>query len=176
MKKLSRDAKLALWILLILAVFSALAAMQQQSKPQYPKLSSLSSGPDGALALKLWIQSLHYPVDEQLLTSFNPPRDSAILLMLEPAFPTNAELKSMNQWVENGGTLIAIGDQYGMYDLAGYYDFAFEYLVDNNVPPNAETPLLDSPAVLDLKNLKVQVALGSAHSDYVVLADRKSTV
>jgi len=172
-KLLSRDAKLGIGILLALVVIIIFAATQQQTEQVYPKLSTVSSAPDGALALKLWVQELRYPVDEQVLESFIPPDDATILFALEPFFLTNAELKSMDQWVENGGTLIAIGEQYGMYSLIDHYDFSFEFLPENDAPLAAETPLLNSPALSDLTNAKAQVAFVTERDDYVVLAAYK---
>ena len=173
MKALSRDAKLGIGILLALLAIIVFAATQQQTEQTYPKLSTISSAPDGALALKLWMQELHYPVDEQILESFIPPDNSTILFELEPFFLAGSELKSMDQWVENGGTLIAIGEQYGMYSLIDHYDFSFEFLPENDVPPAAETPLLNSPALGDLTNAKAQVAFVTERDDYVVLAAYK---
>ena len=173
MKTLSRDARLGIGILLALLVIIIFAATQQQTEQVYPKLSTISSAPDGAVALKLWVQELRYPVDEQVLESFIPPDNATILFALEPFFMTNAELKSMDQWVENGGTLIAIGEQYGMYSLIDHYDFSFEFLPENDAPPAAETLLLNSPALGDLTNAKAQVAFVTERDDYVVLAAYK---
>ncbi len=173
MKTLSRDAKLGIGILLALLVIIIFAATQQQAEQVYPKLSTISSAPDGALALKLWMQELHYPVDEQVLESFIPPDDATILFVLEPFFVNGAELKSMDQWVEDGGTLIAIGEQYGMYSVIDHYDFSFEFLSENDAAFAAETPLLNSPALGDLTNAKARVALATERDDYVVLAAYK---
>src|SRR3972149_4978398 len=106
MKNLPRDTKLAIGILLLLVVATALAAVQKQTGPEYPTLSSLSSAPDGALALKLWVQELQYNVDEQVLANFTAPENTSILFMLEPLFSPESELKSIDDWVEGGGTLI----------------------------------------------------------------------
>ena len=85
MKNLSRDTKLAIGILLLLVLVTTFAALQQETQQQYPPLSSLSSAPDGALALKLWVKALQYEVDEQVLSNFIPHRDVSILLMLDRA-------------------------------------------------------------------------------------------
>ncbi len=170
MKSLSRDAKLAIGILLFLVIVTAFAAARAQTGPEYPPLSSLSSTPDGALALKLWVKQLHYNVDERVLASFVPPQSASILFMLEPLFPTEDELKAADDWVEKGGTLIAIGDDYGMYSIVDHYEFSFDYLADNTAVPAVESPLLDSPPAFDPKNARIRMALVSERDDYVVLA------
>lgn len=173
MKPLSRDAKLGLGIMAALLIIITFAATQQQAEQVYPKLSTISSAPDGALALKLWVQELDYPVNEQVLESFSPPEAATILFALEPSFLTDAELESMDQWVENGGTLIAIGEQYGVYSLIDHYGFSFEFLPENDASPAAETPLLTSPVLGDLTNAKARVALATERDDYVVLMAHK---
>jgi len=169
MKNLSRNAKLGIGIVLLLVILTAFAALQRKTAAQYPKLSTISTTPDGALALKLWVKGLKYGVDEAVLTDFAPPKNTSILFMLEPLFPTDGDMKSVDQWVENGGTLIAIGDQYGMFSLIDHYKFFFNFLPNDTGMPSIGTPLLDSPASLDLKNSKPGVALASDRSDYVVL-------
>jgi len=174
MRTLSRDARLVIGIIVVLVAITTFAAMQRRTQEQYPKLSTLSSAPDGALALKLWVKELQYKVDEHVLGSFAPPKDTSILFMLESISPTEGEMKAVDQWVEDGGTLIAIGGQYGMFSLIDHYNFSFQYLPSNAGTPSNETPLMDSPLGLDLKNAKAGVALGSDRDDYVVLISREN--
>jgi hypothetical protein len=94
----------------------------------------------------------------------------SILFMLEPLFPTEVEMHSVDDWVEEGGTLIAIGEQYGMYSVVDHYKFSFHYLPENTGTPALGTPLFDSPPALELKNANVRMALASERDDYVVLA------
>ena len=169
MKNLSPDLKLGIGIILLLLVVTTLAVLQRGSEETFPTLSSISSAPDGALALKLWVKELQYKVDEQVLTTFAPPEDASILFMLEPLFPTEGEMNAVDEWVEAGGTLIAIGENYGMFSLIDHYDFYFSYLPSNDGAPVNETPLLDSPSSLELNNAKVRIALASERDDYVTL-------
>jgi hypothetical protein len=169
MKNFSRDTILAIGILVLLVLVTTFAALQQETQQQHPPLSTLSSAPDGALALKLWIKELQYEVNEQVLADFIPPQNVSILLMLEPVLPTERELQAIDDWVEAGGTFIAIGEQYSMYSLVDHYQFSLNYLSDQNTAPVSETPLLSSPPAMDLKNAKVSFALQSDRDDFVVL-------
>jgi hypothetical protein len=169
MKNVSRDTKLAIGILVLLVLVTTFAALQRETEQQYPPLSSLSSAPDGALALKLWVHELQYDVDERVIGEFIPPEDVSILLMLDPILPAESELQAVDDWVEAGGTLIAIGEQYSMYSLVDHYQFRLSYLSDQNMAPARETPLLNSPPAMDLKNAKVRFALQSERDDFLAL-------
>jgi hypothetical protein len=172
MKSISRDTKLVIGILILLVAVTVFAALQKQARQQHPALSTLSSAPEGALAFKLWVQDLHYNVDEAVLENFIPPKNASILFVLEPMFPAEEELQAIEDWVKGGGTLIAIGEQYGMYTLAGHFGFEFSYLADPSTAAAIETPLVESPAVPALANLKPRVGLRSTRNDYVVLATK----
>ncbi|MEP7136284.1 MAG: DUF4350 domain-containing protein [Chloroflexota bacterium] len=169
MKSISRDARLGIGVLLLLVIVTAFAATQKKTQQQYPPLSSLSSAPDGARALKLWIQELKYNVDEQVLTDFEPPANVAILLMLEPQSSTDGEMKAVDTWVENGGTLILIGEQFGMLAVIDHYKFSFSYLPDSSGIPVVTAPLLLSPMGFDSSNTGIHIALESKRDDYVTL-------
>jgi hypothetical protein len=173
MKSLSRDTKFAIGILITLVLVTLFAATQRETQQQFPRLSSLSSAPDGALALKLWVKELQYQVDEQVLANFTPPQNVSLFLMLEPILPTESEMQVLDDWVEAGGTLIAIGEQYSMVALADHYEFELNYISDQSGTPVNETPLLDSPSAVDFKNANVRVALQSDRDDFVVLVTHK---
>lgn len=170
MKNVSRDTRFAIGILVLLVLVTTFAALQRETQQQYPSLSSLSSAPDGALALKLWVKELRYEVDEQVLSNFVPPRDVSILLMLDPVLPAESEMQALDDWVEAGGTLIAMGEQYSMYSLVDHYQFGLNYLSDQSSLPVNETPLFGSPPIVDMKNAKASYALESERDDFVVLA------
>ena len=170
MKKLSRDARLGIWIVLLLAIVTVIVATQRKTDTQYPSLSTLSSAPDGALALKLWLGELHYTVDETVLAEFAPPDHATILFMLEPLFPSDSDMKAVDEWVKQGGTLILIGDGYGMFSAVDHYDFSLKYLDSGLNAVKEETPILLSPTQWKSENIKARFALETTRTDYVPLA------
>src|SRR5262245_37076821 len=170
MRRLSRDSKLGIGLVLLLVIITALAATQKQAEQEYPALSTRSPAPNGARALKLWVQELKYDVNEQVSAEFAPPENTLILFMLEPLFPTEGEMEAVDTWVEEGGTLIAIGEAYGMYSLIDHYEFFFNYLPANTESPALDAPLLLSPVSFELTNASVRLSLASfTRDDYVSL-------
>jgi hypothetical protein len=89
--------------------------------------------------------------------------------MLDPVLPAESEMQALDDWVESGGTLIAMGEQYGMYSLVDHYRFGLNYLSDQSSLPVSETPFFSSPSAVDLKNAKVSYALESERDDFIVL-------
>lgn len=174
MKTLSRDTRLGIGLVILLVLVAATLATQREARQEYPRLSSLSAAPDGVLALKLWAQALQYEVDERVLAEFVPPGDASILFMLEPLFPSEGELGAVDDWVEEGGTLIAIGEAYGMVSLIDHYEFSFNFLPAVTDPPAVDAPLLLSPVTFELTNAKARVALRSERDDYVTLVTYNS--
>jgi hypothetical protein len=174
MKNLSRDAKLGIGILLLLLIVTIFAATQKRTEQVYPRLSTHSSAPDGALALKLWVNELDYPVYDETLATFSPPEDVSILFMLEPIFPSENEMDAIDKWVEeDGGTLIMIGEQYGAYSAVDHYNFAFNFLPENNGNLKVEAPVLLSPPQFAPDNSNIRISLNSERDDYVVLMTRQ---
>ncbi len=144
--KLSRDAWLAIGLLLTLVVIMTIAAVgQQQGQTQLPRLASMSAAPDGGAALKLWLQGMNYTVLEDEPDIYEIPPTAKIVFVLEPlpSMPfQKQELSSLDNWVQNGGTLIAAGDT-GLAELAGHFGFDFDLLRT----PAALTP--QAPLFLD---------------------------
>jgi hypothetical protein len=168
MKRLSRDTKLGIGILILLLAVTVFAATQKKTEQAYPSLSSISPAPDGALALKLWVEKLGYKVSDNVLSNFAPPANASIVFMLEPSFPTEEDMKAIDKWVEAGNTLILIGEQYGMYSAVDHYDFTLNYQPSADVALKVEAPVLLSPPVFVPNNINTHFTLDSKRDDYVV--------
>jgi len=145
--KLTRDVWLTIGLLVTLIVIMAFAALgQQQQGQQLPPLTSLSGAPDGALALKLWLQQMKYTVIEEMPSSYKLPETAKIAFVLQPSLIEADDLKAMDAWVLNGGTLIAAGD-FGFSDLSEHFDFKLDYFDPAPKAFTSQTPLLLNPAL-----------------------------
>lgn len=94
-----------LGVLLILTI--AVGVFQGKAEELAP-LSSNSNAADGARALRLWLSEAGYQVSNQSGETFQVPEGTDAVLILEPALIdgiSSAEWKTLDAWVENGGTL-----------------------------------------------------------------------
>ncbi len=145
--KLTRDTWLAIGLLLILVVIMAFVAIgQEQQGQKLPALTSISSAPNGTLALKLWLQKLNYSVIEETPSTYKIPKSAKIVFVLEPAQITKTELETLDSWVQDGGTLITAGEI--TFDgLAEHFDFKLDYYDSPPKEFTLQTPLFQNPAL-----------------------------
>jgi hypothetical protein len=145
-----RDTWLALGLFAVLLVVMVAAAIYQtQQQIDKPTLASFSSDPDGGRALRLWLEELEYIHRDIILSEFAVPRGTNVVLMLEP-FPgiTEDEWQTLDEWVEEGGTLILAGESWGAYQAIRHYRFNLTYLETLVITQTAQTPLLVSPPLV----------------------------
>jgi hypothetical protein len=145
--KMTRDVWLAIGLLVTLVVIMTVVAFGQQQQGQdLPALTTLSSAPDGALALKLWLQELNYTVIEETPSSYRLPETAKIVFVLQPSFVEADDLKALDTWVLKGGTLIAAGGL-DFSDLAEYFDFKLAHFDSDPEKFALQAPLLLNPAL-----------------------------
>jgi len=167
--KLSRDGWLGAGILILLLVVTVATVLQQNHQIEIPYLST-SSNPQGALALKLWLKELGFTPFEEIETVFQPPADSTLVFILQPTFPiAKAEWKSLDDWVNAGGTLILAGDNFPTSDAINHFDFSWAYLETSATELSISSPLFHSPAVTTQIPAPADLAFTSLRTDFVIL-------
>jgi hypothetical protein len=166
--KLSRDSVLALVLILALLIVTIAAAVQQ-SRDQLPTLATFSSARNGALALKLWIGALGYNVSEESSVSFAPPEAADLIFILEPLQVSDDDLRALDDWLAQGGTLVIAGRGLGASQLAGHYDIPIKFLGKDYDRLNPQTPLLSSPPINETISDTDNAVLDPDRSDYVTL-------
>jgi hypothetical protein len=163
----SRDSWLALGLIALLVLVTIAAAIQQTRSGQMPALSSLSSSPDGGRALWLWLEELGYEVAQEAASTFEPPTEAGLILLLEPLTEITAEeWRLLDAWVEGGGTLILAGESFGMREAVLHYEFELAYMLApvSGLPP--QTPLWLSPPG-GAADLQAHAYLVTDRQDYV---------
>src|SRR5690349_18147433 len=167
--KLNRDSKLVIGILLALIVVTIIATLQKGQGPATPYLST-SSAPDGALALKLWLDELGYPAGTTSQTVFEPEKNIKTIFILQPILPiSETEWKLIDKWVSNGGLLVLAGDNLETQSAAEHFDFSMVFAGDQITETAVSFPLLNSPAMTAKIPSQGIRAFTTTRSDFVSL-------
>ena len=148
MKRPSADTLLSLsLIVLLIAVTGAATYWQTREEADRPVLATFSNRPDGARALRLWLEAAGYTVTTETPAVFEPPEEADLAIILEPELPgiTEPEWESLDAWVENGGTLLLAGEGFGSAFAFAHYQVDVDYGVDEEGDVLPTTPLLASP-------------------------------
>ncbi len=147
MKRLSRDAWLALLLFLLLTVITAVSVVQQaQASLQDPPLASYSTQPQGSQALWRYLETQQLKLTDSVGTTFGVPSGVDLALVLEPTVPfTPGEWELLHSWVEAGGTLLLAGTGAATIELAEQLDVAFGLAPSSDAAVTNQTPLLQAP-------------------------------
>ncbi|MBK8901445.1 MAG: DUF4350 domain-containing protein [Anaerolineaceae bacterium] len=170
MKRLSRDAWLALLLFLLLTVFTAVSVVQQaQASLQDPPLASYSTQQQGSRALWLYLESQQIKLTDSVGTVFGVPGGIDLALVLEPTVRfTPGEWELLHNWVEEGGTLLLAGTGAATIDLAEQLDVAFGLAPSSDTAVTNQTPLLQAPPLNTLA-AETNFFLRPERDDFVTL-------
>lgn len=167
---LSRDAWLALFLFLLLTIFTTITVVQQaQATLEDPPLASFSTQPTGSRALWLYLETENMKLTDSVGTQFNIPADVNLALVLEPTVDfTPGEWEQLQNWVEEGNTLLLAGTGSMTIDLAQQLDVAYGLVPSSAAAVSNQTPLLHAPLLTDL-NAETPFFLRPERDDYVTL-------
>ncbi len=165
--KISRDVFLAIGLFALLTLITAVSLYQEAQKEiTPPALTSFSSTPNGAKALSLWLEELDYRVHTDTSSEFNVPANTDLILILEPSDAIlETEWQTLDSWLESGGTLLLIGNQF--YANIGFAHFEFSMSGITNDSSKLQTPLFTSPIQATTDQLRAHSYLGSERTDFV---------
>lgn len=169
-------------LLLIVGLFGALIAFTVygpgQNEPEQEGLpgSAHSAGPDGALGLQRWLESIGYDARNLEYSEWRIPDDAAVLFMLDPQRePVTAEEAAETlRWVRAGGTLVlidttptlAVGRNELLETLQATVVISDEIQAIDNA--RAVQPLLSTPPVISVP-VNTSSALELRRDDYLPL-------
>ena len=171
MRRLSRDAWLALGLFLLLTIFTTITVVQQaQASLQDPPLASFSAQPQGSRALWLYLESQEIKLTDSAGASFAVPPGVHLALVLEPTVEfTPGEWELLHDWVEDGGTLLIAGTGPVSVDLAAQLEINFGLAPSTEAAVSSQTPLLQAPPLPTLENATTPFYLRPRRDDYVTL-------
>lgn len=178
MKRLSRDAWMLIGLSLVLILLTVLAVVSQTQDFEQPPLSAESNQPDGARALRLWLEELGYQVDAEPQVGFQVPEKASVALLLHPlVVATEQELNQLEEWVRGGGVLIVAGASPATLFVAQHFGFTVGFLPGISEELVAQSPVLASPPQEDVARGEFRLGLQSEEDDYyVLLAEENSPI
>ena len=170
MRRPGRDTWLVGGLLVLLALVTALAAARQTQQSTPPPLASFSNAPDGARALKLWLQDLGYTVRDDSPDPFAVPQAAKLAFMLEPTTGVTAgEWRALDAWVTAGGTLVLAGDGLGMEVATQHYSITLGFLSTPAGSLTPQMPLFASPPLTAAAPVQAQAYLATTRTDVAPL-------
>ena len=107
--KIRRDVLMVSGLLIVLLLVTVFASIFQTKTEQIPPLSSESNLPNGARALRLWMEEMGYQVNNAPGSEYAVPAETRAVLILEPSLSSNItseEWKTLRAWVSEGGLLL----------------------------------------------------------------------
>jgi len=178
MKRLSRDAWLLISLSLVLILLTVLAVVSQTQELKQPPLAAGSNQPDGARALRLWLEELGYRVVAEPQRQFQVPEKATVALMLQPTIvASEQELDQIEEWVSQGGILILAGISPAALFVAQHFDLTLAIHPGLTEDLIAQSPLMISPPQQDAARGNFQTGWQSQDNDYfVLLAEKGSAV
>ena len=166
--KLTRDAWLAIGLFATLAALTVFAAIQQTQQQRLPPLADDSTAPDGARALWLWLDELGYQPDSDIQAFYEIPEQTKLVLILEPTeLIADDEWRTIDDWVNDGGTLILAGERFAFGVAASHYDFTLVYLDADSNALAPQTPLLASPPLTAAAPVQARAFFQTTRTDFV---------
>lgn len=163
-----------LFLVIGLAVAFVVFTVLTAPAPRVPPLSVRGAAPDGALALRLWLEESGYETRE--LTMISGLDDADVLFVLNPLLPyvndaySEANAAALADWVRAGGRLIVSGYPYASDPILEPFNVRFEGVASSSLEADA----LSNAAAPTLLNPPFEaVRLGTA---FAVLTDRADAV
>jgi hypothetical protein len=170
MRNLSRAQWLTAALFALMLALIAFAVWQEQGERQQPPLTSFSNQPDGARALYLWLDALGYAPDNRSGQLYVIPDGADMVLLLEPLLPPQeAELRLLENWVEEGGILLIAGRTWSAHTAFNYFDAGrrFQAVMDT-AEFRPTSPLWQSPPLTELPEWSPSAYLDTESSEFVV--------
>jgi len=169
MKRISRDAWLALGLVAVLVITTIVAVFWQTRKAALPALSSGSSERDGVRALRLWLEHKGYSVSSKSEPEYRIPADADLVFVLEPYYDSDENhWQMLDEWVAAGGSLFVAGESWGVDEIFSHYNF-YTYGWGSDEEATVQTPLLSSLPMNDLSHLGISSVFSADRDDYIVL-------
>lgn len=171
MKRRSSETWITVGVLALLVIVTVVSAVLSREEEPLPPLHSRSSLPDGSKALFDWLGSAGFSVDNRSGSEFVIPEGTDVVFILEPfAVPLieQEEFARLDEFVSQGGVLIAAGMDVGSTRVFGHYGFKL-MRQGSETSPVPFTPRLNAPDLSAAGQVESDFYLFRAAQDYLPL-------
>src|SRR5450432_3134276 len=120
------DRRLLIGVIIALVIIAIVALIAGPAN-QGPPLSTHSSAPDGAMALRLWLEKLGHPTSEITSNPIVPGPENTLFILDPDSDYSDSEAVSLQQWVRAGHTLVLAGNVEILNELLRPYSVTLEY-------------------------------------------------
>ncbi|MCC7449927.1 MAG: DUF4350 domain-containing protein [Anaerolineae bacterium] len=141
---LTSDTRLLIGALAAVSIIAVLAVLIAPP-PAAPAYSTRSTDANGAMALRLWLEQMGYPVREILTNPVQPDTANVLFILGPEASYSNEEADSVRRWVRRGNTLIVAGHQAQVNRLLSPFNVSVDYLFGREGYVTSSSPTLSRP-------------------------------
>jgi hypothetical protein len=170
--KIGRDTLLAASALILLLGLTVALSFYEARREQTPPLSSRSNAPDGARALRLWLEALGHQVNNQSPASFAVPPGTDAVLILEPLLISNItaeEWEALEEWTTEGGWLLLASSYIRLPLLSSPLEVETVAVTEGSYSAAPGAPLFRSPPLARPVSLPARYLLRSERADALPL-------
>lgn len=138
------DLRILAGSVMVLVILAAIT-VSVTPPPEAPPLSVRSAGRDGTMALQMWLRRSGYDVREVL--SYDRLDEVDVLFVLEPLWFIYADddARLLQNWVEDGHTLIIAGTPFATNTLLNPYNLSLNFLPISSEMLSPAAPSLVAP-------------------------------
>ena len=150
--------------LILIAVMTLIAGPGENG----PALSVHNSDPDGAMALRLWLERSGYAVHEITADPIQMGSEGTLFILAPETPYTPSEASYLRNWIRAGHMLIVAGDPDAVNELLKPYAVTVNVAFSRN-PISLNAPTLITPP-FDKSDMQVEYSVDTSRTDVVAHA------
>jgi Domain of unknown function (DUF4350) len=140
------DRRLLIGVIIALVIIAIVALIAGPAN-QGPPLSTHSSAPDGAMALRLWLEKLGHPTSEITSNPIVPGPENTLFILDPDSAYTDSEALLLQKWVRAGHTLVLAGNIESINQLLRPYSVSLLYYYPDSDTISPPAPILIRPPI-----------------------------
>lgn len=160
------DTRILIGALVAVSVIAVIAVLIAPP-PTAPPLSVRSLDANGAMALRLWLEQMGYPVREVLTDPIQPDAANVLFILGPETSYSKDEADIVRRWVRRGNTLVVAGDPDMVNRLLNPFNVSMDYLFGREEYLTPSSPTLSTPPLDKLRGDAIY-GVNTTRSDAVI--------